>query len=237
MGDDPKIESGKTFIVRFNAKTAPHAEAIQHALDTNEPPYTINRGLRTREVKDETVLGYNETLPRFRGQTFAQILDERSAEGATGVQVLDMGYGNGQLLADITKEYPKVQAIGFGRSAFTRLNAEAQGIEPTVALLESNPQIKLIEGDLPFTPEQIPSDSLDVACANNVFLYIPEPVQKTVIKDTYRTLKPGGVALFNQVGFTTESDALSFLNSIGVAKAEFSISANPNIGKTLAFGK
>ena len=227
----------KVFHISFDAKTAPHDEAIRHAFETGIPPYTLIRGLRTKMIGEEMVLGYNESLPKFRGQDLLELVRTFHEKTLDVVRVADIGYGAGHLLLDLTNEFGFVKALGFGRDAYAKLDTPSFGIKPTLDQLSGNPRITLVDGDPPFSNDQIPPSSQNIVVVNNVLQYVPIH-EAEIVADLVKTLSPGGISLLNQVGLE-DTDILELLQKNGVRKENIEIykSSHPNIGKTLAFMK
>jgi SAM-dependent methyltransferase len=229
--------SKDTFNITFNAKTAPHFESIQHASETGIAPYTLNRGLYGKEVGGEMVEGYDALMPHFQENSLSDWISflENSQLGRSSVT--DLGYGTGQFLLDIA-DTPNIDCVGYGRSEYARLELPDSHIAPTHKLLTAKDNISLIEGDLPFSPDQIPTDSQDMILANNVFLYLTPQEQIKTITNILTSLKNGGVCLLNQLGLDDRDITLTLLEN-GLSQQDYEIaeSDNPNIGKTLAFRK
>lgn len=226
-----------TFKITFNAKTAPHSEAIQHTLETGKAPYTLNRGLYDREAGGEVVEGYNTLMPHFQEKSLSDWLAFFESNQLGRSSVTDLGYGTGQFLLDISTT-PNIDCVGYGRSEYTQVELSDSHITPTHGLLTTKANISLIEGDLPFYTDQIPADSQDIFLANNVFLYLTPQEQVKTIKAILGSLKNGGICLLNQLRLD-DKDIVSTLLESGLSQQDFEIteSDNLNIGKSLAFRK
>lgn len=221
---------------RFNALTASQDEAINRARETGKMPYTVERGLRNKMVNGEPIAGYVESLPRFDGANLQELIEARISQEA--IRITDVGYGAGQFMLDVTQEYPNVNCIGFGRAAFTQMENKQAGMVPTYSALMAEERIELIEGDLPIPEGVIAPGTQDIITINNVWQYLPPEIHLVVLTGVAQRLKVGGVALINRIELDDTKKLLEALEEGGIkVKMEIAESTDPEMGKTLAFGR
>lgn len=94
--------------------------------------------------------------------------------------ILDIGCSSGFLLADLKATFP--QAFVMGADVVSG---------PLLTLAKNIPDVPLLHFDLTRCP--LPDDSLDVAILLNVLEHIEEDA--LAVRQLYRTLKPGGIAV------------------------------------------
>lgn len=224
--------------ILFNATTASHEDLIRRIEEKGRLPYEISRGLNTITKDDGSqVLGYNESLPTFKGKRLKQIIEEKLSETKNGVNILDIGYGRGVFLLEAARNYQNTVLIGFGRSEFAKVKSEATRIKPTFPLLTEAANIRLIEGMLP-NMSGIDSNSQDIITVNNVFQYLTPDARIQSIRNIFNLLKKDGVVLISRVDLDDQI-LHETMASLGIAPGDYEItfSEHNDIQKTLAFRK
>ena len=94
--------------------------------------------------------------------------------------IMDIGCSSGFLLRDIRKQFPHAQVVGADYVP-----------APLHKLAKAHPDWPLIQFDLTTSP--LPDECLDAASLANVLEHIGDDV--TAVKQVYRMLRPGGVAV------------------------------------------
>ncbi len=169
---------------------------IKDILHARRETYLHHAGGRSYTA-DRDLAGYEEKLPRFRGQTVTQLIEGKIAQGAESVSVLDIGCGEGRFLAGLIRKYPQVKA--FGISAFDYRK-------------ESSPWKKLLDeadyrvGDAQRLASVFPDVEFDITVSRLTMVYVNDPL--SVLRQAYRRTKPGGIILLDKLG-TELTDAQS----------------------------
>jgi SAM-dependent methyltransferase len=112
-----------------------------------------------------------------RRQAISQVAQHTSEEYPV---ILDIGCSSGFLLADLRAAFPRALVMG----------ADVV-LGPLLNLAKKTPDLPLLHFDLTRCP--LPDDSLDVAILLNVLEHIEDDA--LAVRQLYRILKPGGIAV------------------------------------------
>lgn len=140
----------------------------------------VNLGYYGRILSGRNDYWRKMAAPRFRVQSFLMLLDEYGA--ASGI---DLGCGNGQLLAEIRRHDPKIALAG---------------IDLSPALIEANraamPEIRFQDANLD-GPVSFPADlegSFEAVFASEIIEHLDHP--DTFLENALRLAAPGRGRLF-----------------------------------------
>lgn len=185
---------------------------------SNNYSYNDKRGLINNEY---TNLGYNEVLPKFKGKTLIDLIQEKiDTNLGTGqkVRILDLGCGpQANFLRDCRKKWGEdIEGIGIG----ARITLKTEELE---SFREQG--ITILQKDLQSVNEFIDLRSIDIAVASRSFPYLSDPIMALIGLNS--TLKDDGIALISDFpisplieGLDESSEKLErfigYLQSLGI---------------------
>lgn len=171
----------------------------------------------------------------LQSQISALVLDNLNWQG--NGKALDIGCGNGALVIQLARNYPKASIIGidywgkgweFSQSDCER-NAKLEGVQERVSFQQAS------ASQIPF-----PDESFDVVISNLVFHEVMDaPDKRELIREALRVLKKGGKFVLQDLFliekyYGKKDDLLDLMNQWGVGQVEFIESRNaPFIPKAL----
>jgi ubiquinone/menaquinone biosynthesis C-methylase UbiE len=137
------------------------------------------------DYKETVKAGYNSIADRYlaertRDSADVRLLDDFIQRLSANASVLDAGCGAGVPIAQMLSERFQVTGVDF---------SEAQ-----IELAKKNvPSATFICADM--TKLDFPENSFDGICSYYAIIHIPRAEHESLLKDLYRFLKPGGLAL------------------------------------------
>ena len=158
--------------------------------------YATKRGFHYFE--DNVDHGYLSYLPSFDGQDFKLLvnnLTEEYREKSQTVNILDIGCGEGNFLADCSKEWGR-KIKGFGIDLRPKIPWGNTGIK----------RGDIHDLNIFFTP-----NSMDIITSVRVLEYAADPW--AVIKRAHKLLKPGGIAILSYVPFNMNKSKDNMYNA------------------------
>ena len=122
----------------------------------------------------------------MRRAVLAELARELKGRDQRGVDYLDVACGTGRFLAQATRSYPKLRAMGLDLSP--NYAGAARGA------VARWPQVDIVEG----AAEQMPFDesSFDTLSAIYLFHELPPRVRPLIFAEMARVLRPGGCFIF-----------------------------------------
>ena len=145
------------------------------------PDYRINRGIAS----------YIDQLPNFRGKNFFRHLLER-IKCSPSVSLLDIGCGQGVLLAQLREIYSEQRLSLFGISGYDyRRSAPFRFAEN----LES---VDYRLGDIQRLRKVFEGQHFDIIVSVCAFYYLADPLN--ALRASYSMLKPGGILFVHDPG-------------------------------------
>lgn len=153
---------------------------------SNNYPFNDQRGLTKNEYSP---LGYNEVLPKYKGKTLIDLIQEKiDANSGTGqkIRILDLGCGpQANFLRDCREKWGEaIERVGIG----ARITLKTDELEN---LKEQG--ITILHEDLQGINEHIDLGSVDIAVASKSFPYLSDPIMALIALNS--TLKDDGIAL------------------------------------------
>jgi len=171
----------------------------------------------------------------LQSQISALVLDNLNWQG--NGKALDIGCGNGALVIQLARKYPKAIITGidywgkgweFSQSDCER-NAKLEGVQERVSFQQAS------ASKIPF-----PDESFDVVISNLVFHEVMDaPDKRELIREALRVLKKGGKFVLQDLFliekyYGKRNDLLDLMNHWGAGQVEFIESRNaPFIPKAL----
>jgi SAM-dependent methyltransferase len=118
----------------------------------------------------------HEERGRKDAEIIVGLLDEA---GARWGEALELGCGNGRLLAPLSTRFGRLHGADISKEMIEHARRNAPGV--TYHLLEGT---------------KLPVSNLDVLICHSVFHHVPRSVFRAYVKEAHRALAPGGVFLF-----------------------------------------
>lgn len=153
-------------------------------------------------------LGRADTIPH-RKEGDATLLEFLPASCR---RVLDLGSGDGRLLALVKQARPDVEAVAldFNEAMLGRLRAR----------FAADPRVRVVAHDMeqPLPAEPIASGTFDAVVSSFAIHHLPHDRKRTLYEEVFRALAPGGAFLnLEHVSSPTRALHLQFLAAVEVA--------------------
>lgn len=144
--------------------------------------------LVARSLDGDLGTGYVGTLPKFKGKTFVQHLQERYSQGDQEIDVLDIGCGQGRALIELSQRFPSIKLHGVSADDYRprlpkNLKPLAENIDYRIGDAH---RLRNIFGDVRF----------DLIVSVCTFHYLPDP--QGVLRQAYGLLKDSGMAFIHE---------------------------------------
>lgn len=118
---------------------------------------------------------------------------------ASGLDVLDIGTGNGAFIRENQKKYPKSRFVGI-TAAEMRTKAQREeddGLRLNLLSDEMSHHIHVYQkGNAEYLTKIFPEKQFNVICSFSTFMHFADPVG--AIREAYDRLKPGGVLIIDK---------------------------------------
>lgn len=143
---------------------------------------------KSKNSFDKSAESYDRTFGKLSRPLYREVL--KKLEKAKFEKLLDIGFGTGTVLKELSQRKPNSKLFGIDISPEMVKTAEKK---------IGSQVVELLTGD----SDNLPWDDyfFDTIITTNVFHHFPEPVKTA--KEIYRTLKPGGLLLIGDIWLPT----------------------------------